>query len=583
MGQWFGTLRRALAALIHRDRLDRELEEEMRSHLELQAEENRDAGMADAEARLAARRQFGNAALLKEESRGVWGWRWLEVLAQDLRFALRLMRRNPSFAAAAVLTLGLAIGGNTLVFSLVEAVVLRPLPFAEPARLFLLNTIEAASHRAMNSSYPDFLDWQEQGRTFQAMAAYRNGAFNLTGGAGPERVDSLDSTPGLFDVLGIQPVLGRPFTAADGDRVVLLSYGLWTRRFHGDRTVLGRTAQLDGHPYTILGVLPDGFHFPPRRFRGEPEVFVPLIPSLDRTTWSLQAIGRLRRGATEPQARVEMNGIARRLAEAYPERQRQEGVEVTPLEREVVADSSRTSAMLMGAVGFVLLIACANVANLLASQGAAAGDFHPHGHRRQPRARGAPVADRKRAAGGVRSGRGRATDPVRAAADGEPGAGADFLLHAGSRLRGAHRSRGAGVHRGGIAGGRGVLRGAAGAALHGARRHRPLRQAGPLARRADCARSRAGVHPAGRRGIDDEQHVAAAVGRSWLSPRPLADHGNRAPQGEVSQSEIAVGFLRPGDRPRRQAARSDFGGRHRRSSADPRVLHQPGGSSGRHR
>jgi putative ABC transport system permease protein len=371
MRQWFGQLRRSLAALLHRDRLDRELEEEMQAHLEFQAAENRQNGMPAAEARQAARRRFGNSTFLKEESRGVWGWRWVEVLAQDIRFALRLMRRSPTFAATAVLTLGLAIGGNTLVFSLVDAVVLRPLPFADPARLYLLATVEAESQQAMNSSYPDFRDWRAQSRSFQAMAAFRGDSFNLTGAAEPKNVNSLCTTPGLFELLGVQPALGRPFAAADGDQVVLLSHRLWVRQFGADPGIVGRVARLDGRPYTVLGILPEGFHFPLRRFRGDHDVFVPLIPSLDRTTWELSVLGRLRPGATEQQARVEMDGIARRLAQAYPESRSRQGIAIRPLERDVVSSSRETAAMLMGAVGFVLLIACGNVANLLLSQGAA--------------------------------------------------------------------------------------------------------------------------------------------------------------------------------------------------------------------
>jgi len=353
---------RRVRMLFHRDRLDRELEEEMRAHLEMLAEEVGNG---------AARRQFGNATLLKETSREAWRWRWLDRLAQDTRFALRLMRRNPGFSAIAVLTLALGIGGNTLVFSLLDAVVLRPLPFAQPERLYMLWTVDAESQRSMNSSYPDFRDWRQQSRAFQAMAAYRGYSFNLTGTAEPERVDALGATPGLFELLGIQPVLGRPFSDGDDPRVALLGHDLWSRRFGGDPRIVGRSALLDGHAYTILGVLPPGFHFPPNRFRGEPEIFVPLVPSLDRTNWELPVIGRLRAAATERQAQAEMNAIAARLAQTYPERQRRQGIKVGPLMRYVVADSRQTAVMLMGAVGFVLLIACGNVANLLLSQAAA--------------------------------------------------------------------------------------------------------------------------------------------------------------------------------------------------------------------
>jgi putative ABC transport system permease protein len=356
--------------LLQRDRLDRELEEEMQSHLRMQAEEIEAAGMPAEEARYAARRQFGNPAFLKEESRGLWGWRWADALAQDLRFALRLIRRNPAFSAIAILTLGLAIGGNTLVFSLVDAVVLRPLPFADPGRLMMLWTVESESQRAMNSSYPDFRDWQGQSRTFEAMAAFALPSYNLTGAAEPERVDALAATPGLFHLLGIEPAVGRSFTAGEG-RVALLSHSLWMRSFGGDAGAVGRAVSLDGSRYIIVGVMPPGFHFPPRRFGGDPEVFVPLVPHHDRTVHELQVIGRLRPAATVQQARAEMTAIAARLARNFPEKLRRQGVSIDPLHERVVADARRTGLVLMGAIGFVLLIACANVANLLLAQGAA--------------------------------------------------------------------------------------------------------------------------------------------------------------------------------------------------------------------
>ncbi len=309
--------------------------------------------------------------LWRRVNREAWGWRWLDALAQDLRFAVRLLGRAPLFTAAAVVTLGLGIGGNTLVFSLLEAVVLRPLPYADPDRLFMLWTMEAESQRAMVSSYPNFRDWQEQSRAFEAMAAFHGGSFNLTGGSEPDRVDALYATPGLFEVLGISPVLGRPFERGDDDRVALLSHGLWLRRFGGDAGIIGRGIQLDGRTCTVLGVLPPGFHFPPRRFAGAPEVFAPLGPNPDRTTWSLQVIGRLRPGMTERQARAEMNAIAARLKQAHPATQDREGITLEPLRQYVAADVRDTALVLLGAVGFVLLIACVNVANLLLSRGAA--------------------------------------------------------------------------------------------------------------------------------------------------------------------------------------------------------------------
>lgn len=357
-----GELLRRLLFLFRKRQFDRDLEEEMRFHLEMKA-----AALAPD----AARRRFGNVALLQEDSREAWGWHWLDALIADARFAFRMMRRNPAFTAVAVLTLGLAIGGNTLVFSLVDVVLLRPLPYPEPERLFFLWTVEAQSQRAMNSSYPDFRDWQAQTRSFSGMSAYAQDEFNLTGVGEPERIDALRFTPGLLDVLQVNPTLGRPFQTGDEPNVALLGHPLWLRRFGGDPSVLGRSIHLDGKPHTIIGVCPPGFHFPPRRFSGDPEVFVPLTPHPDRTAYFLRIIGRLRPGVTEAQARADVDAVGRHLADTYPVERRAQAIQLRPTLADIVADARATSLVLMGAVGFVLLIACANLANLLLSQGAA--------------------------------------------------------------------------------------------------------------------------------------------------------------------------------------------------------------------
>ncbi len=363
-----GEIWRRLAMLFRRDRFDRDLEEEMRSHVEMRAEENREDGMDADEARYAARRRFGNAALLKESSREAWGWRWLDSLAQDVRFALRTLRKYPAFAVVAVLTLGLGIGANTLVFSLLEAVVLRPLPYQEPDRLVMLWTVEAKSQRGMNTSYPDFRDWREQNRLFEGMAAFHGRSYNLTGDPEPERVNALHITGGLIPLLGVQPVLGREPANEDDGRVALLGHGLWMRRFGGSRDVLGKPILLDGEAHTVVGVLPAGFHFPPVRFGSEPELFVPMTPNRDRTTWFLRVVGRLKPGVSLSQAQAEMSAIAARMAPAP-----RNGVSIEPVRGWVAAGARTTALVLLGAVGFVLLIACANLANLLLSRGAARG------------------------------------------------------------------------------------------------------------------------------------------------------------------------------------------------------------------
>ena len=295
----------------------------------------------------------------------------MRTLTQDLKFGFRMLARNPGFTAVAVLTLALGIGGNVAVFSLLDAVLLRPLPYSHPDRLFMLFPVEAESHRAMvQTSYPNFKDWHEQSHAFEAMAGFNGEFFNLTGTAQPERLEGLSSTPGLFALLGIPPLLGREFSPDDDPHVVLLTYELWHRRFGGDAGIVGESIYLEGSAYTVLGVLPPHFSFPPHRWEGAPQVFVPVIPNPDRGWHYVRVIGRLAPGITEQQARTEMNGIAARLAQAYPIANREQGIVVDQLSQAAVSDVRQTVWVLLGAVAFVLLIACTNVANLLLSQGA---------------------------------------------------------------------------------------------------------------------------------------------------------------------------------------------------------------------
>ena len=300
-------------------------------------------------------------------------WRWLERLVLDLRFALRLARRNILVTTLAALTLAIGIGANTIVFSLVEAAVLRPLPYRDPQRLFMLWTVEGKSQRAHNSSYADVRDWRQQSQSFQAIAAFRGNALSLTGGSEPERVDAVNVTPDFFQVVGAQPILGRAFVnGEDNERVAVLDHRLWTRRFGADPRILGQRIQLDGRAYTVIGILGPGFHFVPRYFVGDPLLFTPLAPYAGRTNYSLRVIGRLRPGASQPQARAELSAIESRIAQASAGAiDARQGVRIEPLDHYAVADAPQTALLLLGAVSFVLLIACTNVANLLLSQGAA--------------------------------------------------------------------------------------------------------------------------------------------------------------------------------------------------------------------
>src|SRR5262249_15332299 len=232
---------RRLLFYARRDRFDRELEEEMQFHLEMKAEENLAAGVSPEEARYSARRQFGNQTLLWEVSRDMWAVRSIETLLQDLRYGLRMMIKNPGFTSVAVLTLALGIGANTAIFSVINAVLLRPLPFKEPERLIMLQSVDVRQSGGQSSvSYPNFADWRAESEIFERLAAFRKRNFTLSGVDEPVRLNGAVVSAELFDLLGIAPSLGRSFRAEEEKAnalVVILSHGLWRRRFNSDPQV----------------------------------------------------------------------------------------------------------------------------------------------------------------------------------------------------------------------------------------------------------------------------------------------------------------------------------------------------------
>jgi putative ABC transport system permease protein len=262
-----------------------------------------------------------------------------------LRYGLRMLRKNPGFTAVAALTLALGIGGAAVVFSLLDAVLLRPLPYPHSERLLRLFPIEGERKRAVEqASYADFRDWQRQTRTFESLAAYDGESLNLTGTAEPESLEGSAVTPGFFATLGVNPVLGREFRSDDNETVAILSYALWQRRFGGDRGIIGEPVHLEGQLYTVVGVLP-----PQVRFRSMPwaapvsEIFVPVVPTPARNWHSVRVLGRLAPGVSKGQALAEMNGIAARLAQAYPDSEHAQGIAFEPLAQYVVSDASQTT------------------------------------------------------------------------------------------------------------------------------------------------------------------------------------------------------------------------------------------------
>src|SRR5262245_43951263 len=258
---------RRLFFYARRDQFDRELEEEMRFHLEMKAEENLAGGASPEEARYAAQRRFGNQTLLQEVSRDIWGFRYLETLVQDLCYGARMLLKNPGFTLIAVITLALGIGANTAIFSLTSALVLRPFDFHDLDRLvWVYETAQQRGNDFSGMAPADFADLRRQQTVFAGLAAFRMSNSNLTGGGEPERLWNFEVTAGFFRLLGFEAALGRAFIPeeeqAGRGQVAVLGYGLWQRRFGADPKIVGATISLDEKAYTVIGVMPEGFDFP---------------------------------------------------------------------------------------------------------------------------------------------------------------------------------------------------------------------------------------------------------------------------------------------------------------------------------
>src|SRR5262245_15368281 len=378
-------LLRRLLSVTRRGKLEREMEDEMRFHLEMQIEQNLDAGMSSEEARWAARRQFGNQTWLKEVSREMWSLSFIEKLIQDLRYGARMLLRKPGFTLIAVITLTLGVGANTAIFSVAQAVLLRPLPYDQPERLVSLWETDMRRGGRISFSAANFIDWRAQNQVCSQMAAFVPVSVNLTGRDEPERISGLAASANLFQLLGAQAELGRVFLTDEDEPgaapVVVLSYGLWRRRFGADPQIVGQTLTLDGVSRTVIGVMPPGFQFPlPNMTRGHGEVtggaeaWLPLVfnpAGLNRSNHNHAGVARLKPGVTLQQAQAEMDAISRRLELQYPDTNTNLGIRLVPLHEQVVGDMRSSLLVLFGAVGFVLLIACVNVANLLLARAAA--------------------------------------------------------------------------------------------------------------------------------------------------------------------------------------------------------------------
>ena len=375
-----------LQSSFRRGRFESGLDEELAFHVEMRTAEYAAGGLGEDEARARILRKFGNRGLLREKLRDADTFPWLHDFAQDVRYALRTLRKTPGFTFIALAILTLGLGANTAMFSVIRAVLLRPLPFREPDRLVqMLSITRKTGATLVWVNHRDALDWQQRSRSFEGIAAYHFAVLNLSDGANPESIYGITASANLFSVLGVQPEVGRTFLPGedqDGhDRVVVISDALWHRCFHADPNVVGSTVQLGRKAYTLIGVMPANFNFPVRLTNAsvmpstQMSFWVPLyIPPAQDTRAAgggYGAVARLKPGVTLGQANSEMDGISSQLEREYPATNGGFGTGVISLARNAEGDTRPALLVLLAATSLVVLTACANLASLLLARSAA--------------------------------------------------------------------------------------------------------------------------------------------------------------------------------------------------------------------
>ena len=358
---------------VWRSRQDEELGEELRAHFEMAVRERVERGETREQAEAAVRREFGNAMLVHEVTRSQWGWTWLEQLLQDLRYSVRMLAKTPGFTTVALLTLALGIGVNTALFSVVNAVLLSPLPFPDSQQLVTLH-MSKPNFEYGAIPFLTFRDWQAQNHSFSGMALSRSNSGNLIGVGETEYVRLNLITSDFFRVLGVKPLLGRDFLPGEDDlggpALVQISEGLWKRKFGSDTNVIGKTLNLSGTSYAIVGVVPASFDLQLGNF-SPTDLYLPLgqwgnqALKSRRAALGLHGIGRIRPGVSLEQARADMDVVSASLAAAYPDTNTGLKTSMMPLKRSITGRVQPILLLLLGAVSFVLLIVCLNIASLL--------------------------------------------------------------------------------------------------------------------------------------------------------------------------------------------------------------------------
>jgi predicted permease len=377
---WAQRLWLRLQTLFHRYRFAQRLDDEIQFHLDQQIAENIAAGMSREEARYAAVRTFGNPTALKEETRETWGWIWLEQFARDLRYVVRTLRRAPGFTLAVILVMALGIGANTALFTIVRSVLLKPLPFGDAKRLVMLYEVTGEGKYPYNVVAGGIFEaWQKEAQSFEQVAIWGGNGYTLSGGGGqlPEQLQGTLCSWNLFAILGVQPALGRGFEPSDdrpdANATVILSWGIWKRRFAGDPAILGKSIHLDAKSYTVIGVMPSWFVYPDADTQLWTAIYHDAPPQVmkDLDNHNFLVVGLLKPGATMAQGLKEADTIVKRIRDQYPFLAAiGRGANARWLFDDVVGDYRTPLYVLLAATGCVLLIACLNVANLLVARSA---------------------------------------------------------------------------------------------------------------------------------------------------------------------------------------------------------------------
>ena len=382
---WVYTIPLRLRSLFRRSRLDAELDEELRDHIDRQIEDNMGRGMAANEARLAALRTFGNPVSLHEQTRDTWNWSSLELWLGDIRYGVRTLMRAQGFAAIAILVIALGIGANVALFTVVRGVLLKPLPFRDPGRLMMLYESNPKDDPYNIVSGGMYTEWSKYNKSFSSLALVQDSenAVAASGGQLPEKLTSAKVSWSLLTTLGVTPALGRDFTAEDdtlaANGTVLLSWSLWKRRFGADRGIVNRTIYIDAKPYTVIGVMPEWFAFP----RPETQMWTPVYHENPAKIMAMvdnhmfRVVGRLNPGVSLEQGKADLSVISQRVFDTHRDLAFvNPSANIRALLEHMVGQVKRPLYVLLAATGCLLLIACMNVANLLVARAVARRKEH---------------------------------------------------------------------------------------------------------------------------------------------------------------------------------------------------------------